>query len=186
MASASNDRRRDGVSTSSTKLGWLIFATVLCAGLVVGALWKAEGRKTQAADNSGAVVAARGCAGAQIGVLAAPRSNESMSIRQAVPPATSTPSVTGTDACSKAEKSFGGADAPSTQVELSLYSDDVFGGTAGKNLKYQDVLAWVVTFKGGRCLSAGSLGEFGPGTLVTAIDAVTGEVLNGHYECPPG
>jgi hypothetical protein len=173
------------VRASVTKVGWLIFATVLGAGLVVGALWKVEGRRTQAADRSGAVVAARGCAAAQVGVLAAPRSNGSMRIRQAVPPATATPTVTGADACSKAEK-FGGAEATSTQVELSLYSDDVFGGTAGKNLKYQNVLAWVVTFRGGGCPSAGAPGEFGPATLVMAVDAVTGTILNGHYECSPG
>jgi hypothetical protein len=167
------------------RVGWLIFATVLGAGLVVGALWKVEDRQTHAADSSGAGVTARGCAAPQIGVLAMPRSTRSMRIRQGVPPATATPMVTGADACRTAEK-YGGAGATSTQVELSLYSDDVFGGTAGRNLKYQNVLAWVVTFRGGGCLSAGSPGEFGPGTLVMAVDAVTGEVLNGHYECPPG
>lgn len=171
--------------TSLTKAGWLIFATVLGAGLVVGALWTVEDRRLQAAASSGAVVAARGCAAAQIVVLAAPRSTESMSIRQAVPPATATPAVTGADACRRAER-FGGAEATSTQVELSLYSDDVYGGTNGKHLRYQNVLAWVVTFRGGGCLSGGTPGEFGPGTLVMAVGAATGGILNGHYECPPG
>ena len=185
MASASKEEEATRVRTPLTKVGVLIVAAVLGAGLVVGALWKVQDHRTQAADSSAAVVAVRGCAAAQIGVLAAPRRTESMSIRQAVPPATATPTVTGADACSRVER-FGGAEATSTQVELSLYSDDVFGGTNGKNLKYQNVLAWVVTFKGGGCLSAGSPGEFGPGALVMAVDAATGEVLNGHYECPPG
>jgi hypothetical protein len=160
-------------------------------GLLISALLVVQARSGQRTVNQEAAKAsvapaAQGCGAAQVRVLPAARSDADFSIRMAVPPVNAPAKVTGAAACDRAVREVGGGQAQSVLVELSLYSDDVFGGTDGKNPKYQNVLAWVVTFQDTPCPSAAPEGEFGPGTMVVAVDATSGEFLNAHYRCPPG
>jgi len=167
----------------STGRRWLSVAVVLVTGLLLGLVLVIQGRGAQ--SRAGLALPEPG-----VGVLAAPRSIPAFHIRQAVPPAGAAsvvPNISGRQAYDVAQQLFGVRSARSIQVELSLYSDDVFGGTDRKNPTFQNVLAWVVTFHETECPEAPA--EPGqtqpPAMIIIAVDALTGEFMRGYSVCGP-
>jgi hypothetical protein len=158
----------------------LSIAAVLLTGLLLGLVVVIQGRGVQ----RGAGLA---LPEPEVGVLQAPRSVPAFHVRQAVPPAdaASATNISGRQAYDVVQQLFGLRSARSILVELSLYSDDVFGGTNGSNQRFQDVLAWVVTFHETDCPEAPAKpGEsWPPAMIVIAVDALTGEYMNGHSVC---
>jgi hypothetical protein len=114
------------VSTGRRRLS---IAAVLLTGLLLGLVLVIQGRGAQ----RGADVA---LPQPEIGVLEAPRSIPAFQIRQAVPPAGATSAaqnISGRQAYDVVQHLFGLRSARLIRVELSLYSDDVFGGTDGRS-----------------------------------------------------
>lgn len=159
----------------------LSIAAVLLTGLLLGLVLVNQGRDAQ----RGAGVALKE---PEVGVLQAPRSVPAFHLRQAVPPAgaaSAVPNISGRQAYDVVQQLFGLRSARSIAVELSLYSDDVFGGTNRRNPRFQNVLAWVVTFHETECPEAPV--EPGrtwpPAMFIIAVNALTGEYMNGHGVC---